>query len=254
MSDNTRVINPSAIEGGPGDTIATDDIAGVKYQRVKLITGADGVNDGDVSALNPFPTSQGNRISTTSFNSRDAATLAAGAAFQGVGEDVSAYGRVGVSITTSNQTSGTLFMQVSRDNVNWGGPSRKFVDTRFAQPHMWNIVEQYFRIRYVNNEIEAEDLLIQVQYSNNANILLGHELSEELLDETEGIVTRSILVGTSAGGKYENVDVDSNRRLQVNGGETVNLLEALLTEQKLTNAYLKIITGGEIAEIKGDRE
>ena len=41
--------------GTGGDVVATDDIAGVKYQRVKLIHGTDGVNDGDASASNPFP-------------------------------------------------------------------------------------------------------------------------------------------------------------------------------------------------------
>lgn len=50
MADNT-IINP----GTAGDNIATDDIGGVKYQRVKLIHGADGVNDGDVSTANGFP-------------------------------------------------------------------------------------------------------------------------------------------------------------------------------------------------------
>lgn len=51
MADNT--ILPTGVGG---DTIATDDIAGVKFQRVKLIHGADGVNDGDVSTANPLPT------------------------------------------------------------------------------------------------------------------------------------------------------------------------------------------------------
>lgn len=50
MADNTTM-NP----GTGGDTVAADDIAGVKYQRVKLIHGADGVNDGDVSSANGFP-------------------------------------------------------------------------------------------------------------------------------------------------------------------------------------------------------
>mgnify|MGYP001586779144 CR=1 FL=1 len=35
--------------------VAADDIAGKKYQRIKLIHGADGVNAGDVSAANPLP-------------------------------------------------------------------------------------------------------------------------------------------------------------------------------------------------------
>jgi hypothetical protein len=50
MADNTTL--PT---GSGGDTIATDDIGGVKFQRVKLVHGADGVNAGDVSDANPFP-------------------------------------------------------------------------------------------------------------------------------------------------------------------------------------------------------
>ena len=50
MSDNTT-LNP----GVGGDIAASDDIDGIKYQRVKLTLGADGVNDGDLSAANPMP-------------------------------------------------------------------------------------------------------------------------------------------------------------------------------------------------------
>lgn len=50
MADNVD------ITPGTGKTIAADDITSVLYQRVKLIHGADGVNDGDVSATNPLPT------------------------------------------------------------------------------------------------------------------------------------------------------------------------------------------------------
>lgn len=51
MTDNTILPVPTT----SGDVIATDDIGGVKFQRVKLIHGADGVNDGDVSTVNPLP-------------------------------------------------------------------------------------------------------------------------------------------------------------------------------------------------------
>ena len=37
-------------------THAADEISGVKYPRVKLIHGADGVNAGDVSTTNGLPT------------------------------------------------------------------------------------------------------------------------------------------------------------------------------------------------------
>ena len=144
-----------------------------------------------------------NKISTN--NVRAAADMAAGAVYQGTGEDVAKYGRVGVSITSSNKSNGTLTMEVSRDNVAWGGPNRTFTDTRFAQPHMWNIVEQYFRIKYTNGNLAAKDLAIQVQYSNNADIILGHQLDETLLDETEATIARAVLVGKTATGNYLNV-------------------------------------------------
>ncbi len=50
MADNVQ-ISPS------GDIAAADDIGGVKYQRVKVTIGGDGVNGGDVSTSNPIPSS-----------------------------------------------------------------------------------------------------------------------------------------------------------------------------------------------------
>ena len=50
MADNVTLDTMSG-----GDTVAADDISGVKYQRVKLTLGADGVNDNDVASGNPIP-------------------------------------------------------------------------------------------------------------------------------------------------------------------------------------------------------
>lgn len=52
MADNTTLNT-----GSGGDTLATDDIGGVKYPRSKIVIGADGTNDGDVSSANPLPVS-----------------------------------------------------------------------------------------------------------------------------------------------------------------------------------------------------
>lgn len=41
--------------GSGGVTVADDDISGQKYQRIKLIHGVDGTNDGDTARTNPFP-------------------------------------------------------------------------------------------------------------------------------------------------------------------------------------------------------
>lgn len=52
MADDV-VLNP----GTGGDTIAADDVGGIKFQRVKLTLGGEGVNAGDVSTANPVPVS-----------------------------------------------------------------------------------------------------------------------------------------------------------------------------------------------------
>lgn len=49
MADNVPVTT------GSGISIGADEITGVKYQRIKLIHGADGVNAGDVASGNPLP-------------------------------------------------------------------------------------------------------------------------------------------------------------------------------------------------------
>jgi hypothetical protein len=47
--------NVVANSGTGGATFAADDILGVHYPRTKLVIGADGTNDGDVSSANPLP-------------------------------------------------------------------------------------------------------------------------------------------------------------------------------------------------------
>jgi hypothetical protein len=51
MSDNV------GYTPGSGATIAADNISGSLHQRIKVTIGADGVNDGDVSAADPMPVS-----------------------------------------------------------------------------------------------------------------------------------------------------------------------------------------------------
>jgi hypothetical protein len=197
-----------------------------------------------------------NTISTNSLNSRAAATLAAAATFQGVGEDVSQYSRVGVSVTSDNATDGTLTMEVSHDNVTWGGPTRTWADTRFAQPHMWNIVERYFRIKYVNGSTEATNLSIQVQYSVNADVLLGHQLDETLINETEAIIVRSVGVGEDPLGTYKNTLNDglgfSTSTLLANGATYDSTVLSLVGYTQVQTDILSDVNGTVVIDFIRD--
>ncbi len=50
MADNF-ISNP----GVGGSTFAADELSGVLYPRTKIVIGANGANDGDVSSANPLP-------------------------------------------------------------------------------------------------------------------------------------------------------------------------------------------------------
>lgn len=63
-----------------GDVVGADEISSVKYQRVKMIIGANGTNDGDVSDTNRLPVRSASIIaSETSFTRpSDTTTYASG--------------------------------------------------------------------------------------------------------------------------------------------------------------------------------
>ncbi len=54
MADDITILDAAEAER----VVATDEISGKSYQRVKLIHGADGVNAGDVATANPLPVVQ----------------------------------------------------------------------------------------------------------------------------------------------------------------------------------------------------
>lgn len=82
MADNT-VLNA----GSGGDTLATDDIGGVKHQRVKVEHGLDG-SATDASAADPFPVALGLVAPKSALGSSTG--LAAGASVDLDGAQVSA--------------------------------------------------------------------------------------------------------------------------------------------------------------------
>jgi hypothetical protein len=55
MANNVKFQSGLTATPAKGTIVAADEIAGALHQRMKLIHGGAGVNDGDVSRANPFP-------------------------------------------------------------------------------------------------------------------------------------------------------------------------------------------------------
>lgn len=102
MADNIGVT------AGTGTTVAADDIGGVLHQRIKMVIGADGVSNGDVSAANPMPI-----VDTDVSNSVTAS------ATTNTNMDLNVEGFGGVALDLFGTWTGTVDFQASVDGVNF---------------------------------------------------------------------------------------------------------------------------------------
>jgi len=59
MADNITYQNDYPATPPSGTVVAADHVGDVDFQRIKIVTGADGVVDGDVSETNPMPVVNG---------------------------------------------------------------------------------------------------------------------------------------------------------------------------------------------------
>jgi hypothetical protein len=211
MADDTT-LNP----GSGGDVIATDDISGVKFQRVKLIHGADGTNDGDVAATNPLPVeiSNANLVSTDNSSSTP---LTGGATFTGTGEDVSDYCGISVQVFASHVSADDgLSMEFSTDGSNWDEKHTATVAATTSREFTFPAHAKFFRVVYTNNSTAQTGFRLQtilhVQTMNGTS----HALSENAFADDVGILTKSVTIAQAAGtGDFVPVQATAGGNLKV---------------------------------------
>lgn len=120
--------------GSGGSVVATDDIGGVHYQRIKLIFGADGTNVGDVSTTNPLPI-QGGNIARSS-----AAWTSATAQNTALTMAVTGFAAAGLTIvTTTTITAGAVTTEVSDDGGTTWFPISARITGSAVIHKSWNL-------------------------------------------------------------------------------------------------------------------
>jgi hypothetical protein len=113
---------------GDGATVAADEIGGVLHQRVKLALGADGVNDGDLSAANPMPVA--GSLSVDNFPAQvgltDAQLRAEAVPVNATGELIEAIEAMRMAVQSLTRTMGQMQpdtaarMRVAVDSISGG--------------------------------------------------------------------------------------------------------------------------------------
>ena len=132
--------------GSGGAVAAADDISGVMYQRVKLTLGADGDNDGDVSASNPIPVKQ---IPRTTDIQTTTTPLSGGATYTSQTFDTVTYGTF-VAHFVYADVAGTHYFEESIDGSTWYVTDEDAVEAGavFSENHITHA--RYHRARFVN--------------------------------------------------------------------------------------------------------
>lgn len=159
-----------AVTAGTGTAIASDDIGAVQFQRIKLIHGIDGVNDGDVSTVNGLPVNIVSAVSTVSVVNSTTAVLAAAAVFTGTSEDVSRFASIQVAVFASHASATDgLSVQQSTNGTDWD-----FSDVYTVQAAAggrvfgFQPVARFFRIVYTNGATLQTAFRLQTVYHLNA--------------------------------------------------------------------------------------
>ena len=146
-----------------GIPVASDDIGGFQFQRVKLVHGADGVNAGDVAVANPLPVSALGEGLISTVNS-SAVALGISAVFTGTAEDVTEYNDARVYVF-SDQASATdgLSIQQSSNGTNWDAADAYSIPATTGRVFGIGLAARFFRIVYTNGVTAQTAFRLQVK-------------------------------------------------------------------------------------------
>ena len=98
MADNVEL---NATSGGP--SVAADEIGPAKFQRIKLIHGVDGTNDGDVATVNGLPVKE--VLNTITFSGTTTGSLFDGASAAGFSSELACGSATLVVVRSEFQTT-----------------------------------------------------------------------------------------------------------------------------------------------------
>jgi len=244
MADNV------AITPGTGATIASDDVGGVQYQRVKVNYGADGTAT-DVTPGAGFPMA-GSYTELTGSASANSIDLVAST-------DVRAYK------CWSLQLSGTFVasvsVQCSNDNTTWYSMVGSQVNsaattptTTFTAAGMWNgmIQGRYIRVRtfaYTSGTVNATVELTSETGPVNGVYVNGY-LANQLANTATGTTGAGVPAAAPVyfdGTNYQRTSPSTPLPVTIDAGTLLSRLEELLlvTRQLLSGA------GAQIPDLTG---
>jgi len=116
--------------------------------------------------------------------------LTASSTYTGVGEEVYGYSTI-TTIMDSDQ-DGTLFLELSTDNINWDRSKEITLDTALVSGsvHTLEVVSRWFRVRYVNGSTDQTHFRLQTIYHPTRSGFLSSSPDEQISKVNDAQIVR----------------------------------------------------------------
>ncbi len=149
---------------------------------------------------------------TVSSSNATAAPLGAGATFTGPAEDAS--GHASVAVAAKTDQAGTLYVEFSPDGTNWDSSLSFAVAAGTNEVHRLSVTRQFYRVRFTNTSGSPQTYL-RIQSLLGAQPPLTSALNSTIQTDADSLVTRSVIIGQTVGGQFQNVPVTADGHLEV---------------------------------------
>lgn len=228
--------------GADGDTLAADDITGVKHQRVKMQYGEDG-SATDVSGANPLPTDIVAVGSVVNSGNSTTTPLGGDAVFTGTAVDLLGYSTV--CITLASDVDGAIdgmTFQFSTDNTNWDDIYTFTFDVSEcpARRFQFPVTARYFRIVYTNGAGGQSSFRVQTILHTANQLTSIHRLNDDTSPDRSAQIVKAALIAQESGtGNFHTVAATVNGWLKVDVKGSVLPTDAA-TETTLAAASAKL--------------
>lgn len=158
--------------------------------------------------------------SIVSANNSTTTPLDAFGEYTGIGEEQFKYALVTTTFAAEPAAaSGTLFLEISQDNVNWDAsiqlPVSDPTSGAESPPHSLIPTAKYFRTRYVNGAVSQSAMRHQTILHAAKSKGLTSRLNQSLNDTVDVENVRAVIAGRFASGKYTNANMDAMGDLKV---------------------------------------
>ncbi len=168
-----------------------------------------------------------------------ATNLTASGVFTGIGEDVSQYASITLSVF-ANQPSAIngATIQFSTNNTQWDRVISRSINANQGESFVYPVEAQYYRVVYTNGGASQSQFRLQSIFHASKNLDAPITLDSAIQKNQSAHMARSVLAGQFGSDAYKNVPVNELGALSVALDEPVTSFDELVVANRTPTVQL----------------